>query len=81
MRDVNQALDEHAARALSPAERVRTIDVELMRLNELQKAFFPQAKGREIGAGALIIKIQERRATLMGLNARLKVDPIQLAAG
>jgi hypothetical protein len=59
---------------------VHTIDVELMRLDELQKAFFPQAKGREIGAGALIIKIQERRATLMGLNTPMKVDPIQLAA-
>lgn len=79
VRDIDRALDEHAARAFSSLEPRRTIDLDLMRLDELQKAFFAQAKADEISAAALIIKMQGRRASLMGLNAPLRVDPIKLA--
>jgi hypothetical protein len=61
VRGVHWALDEHVTGPLSPLERMRTIDVDLMRLDELQKAFFPQAKAGEIDAGALMVKTQERR--------------------
>jgi hypothetical protein len=81
--DIHRAIDKRAAVVLSAQNRVRRIYLELQRLDELQVPFQKQAKAGDVASGALCVKIQERRATLMGLNAPLKVDPIALveAAG
>lgn len=41
--------------------------------------FLPTSHSRDDKAANVILKAQERKATLLGLNAPLRVDPIQLA--
>jgi len=44
--------------------------MELVELDELQQAFRDKAlEDRDVAAGVLLIKVAERRATLLGLNA------------
>jgi hypothetical protein len=76
--DVHRAVDAQASATLSAPNRVRMIYLQSQRLEELEAAFMPQAKSGDVASGALVVKIQERRATLMGLNAPLRVDQIQL---
>jgi hypothetical protein len=48
---------------------VRTLAMELVELDELQQAFRSKALvDRDVAAGALLVKVAERRATLLGLN-------------
>jgi hypothetical protein len=77
--DVHRAVDAQASATLSAQNRVRMIYLQSQRLKELEAAFMPQAKAGDVASGALVVKIQERRATLMGLNAPIRLDPIQLA--
>jgi hypothetical protein len=58
---------------------VRAIHVEQARLEMLEEAFLPAAKGGCDKSALVVIRAQERRATLMGLNAPLRTDPIALA--
>jgi hypothetical protein len=48
----------------------RTLALELMRLDQLEMAFEGKAiRDGDVAAGALLVKVAERRATLLGLNA------------
>lgn len=50
-------------------------EMELMRLDELMAAYWPFAVlGTAIKAGEMILKIMDRRARLLGLDAPQKVD-------
>jgi hypothetical protein len=63
--EVHAALDGH------PSDRflVRTLALELMRLDELEETFRVKAhRDQDTAAGALLVKIYERRAILLGLN-------------
>lgn len=77
--DVRRAVDARAAAALSAENRVRMIYLQARQIEELEAAFMPQAKGGDVASGALMHKLMERKATLLGLNAPLRIDPIQLA--
>ena len=47
----------------------RTLAMELVELDELQQAFREKALvDRDVPSGVLLIKVAERRATLLGLN-------------
>lgn len=50
-----------------PAERLREIEAE--RLDMMTTAFFPNAVQGDLGAAAVVLKIMERRAKLLGLDA------------
>ena len=51
----------------------RTLALELMRLDQLEMAFEGKAlRDRDVTAGALMVKIAERRATLLGLNPPIR---------
>jgi hypothetical protein len=76
--DVHRAIDARAAVTLSAQNRLRLIYLQLQRIEELEAAFMPQAKAGEVASGALITKLMERKSTLLGLNAPIRVDPIQL---
>lgn len=78
--DVLRALDAYAIAVLSPQSRVRTIATELAKLSSYEEPFLQQARGGCVASGALCVKIAERRATLQGLNAPIRVDPVQLLA-
>jgi hypothetical protein len=47
----------------------RTLALELLRLDQLEMAFEGKAlEDRDVAAGVLMVKLAERRATLLGLN-------------
>jgi hypothetical protein len=47
----------------------RTLGLELLKLDELEEAFHSKAiLNKDTAAGALLVKIFERRACLLGLN-------------
>jgi DNA-binding transcriptional MerR regulator len=67
--DVNAALDHHPIELNRDTFLKRTLAMELVELDELQQAFREKALGyRDVAAGVLLVKIAERRATLLGLN-------------
>ena len=70
--EVNAALDRHPIELDRDAFLRRTLALELMRLDQLEMAFEDKAlRDRDVPAGVLMVKIAERRATLLGLNPTL----------
>jgi hypothetical protein len=68
--DVNAALDRHPVETDRAKYVRRLLALELVELDELQEAFRDKAiVDRDVASGALLTKIHERRATLLGLNA------------
>ena len=50
----------------------RTLAMELVELDELQQAFRDKAlKDKDVASATLLVKVAERRATLLGLNPPL----------
>src|SRR5215475_14658154 len=67
--DVHAALDRHPIALDRDAYLKRTLALELMRLDQLEMAFEGKAlKDKDVPSGVLMVKIAERRATLLGLN-------------
>jgi len=70
--DVHAALDQHPIERDRDTYLKRTLALELMRLDQLEMAFEGKAlKDKDVPAGMLLIKVAERRATLLGLNPPL----------
>jgi hypothetical protein len=59
--------------------KLHTIELELERLDELQAAFHEKAKAGDPQCAAIVLRIQERRAALLGLDTPTKIDAIQIA--
>jgi hypothetical protein len=78
--DIHRALDRAAQAALTPAARLRGIFIDAARLEHIQQVFIPLVESGDDKAAMVIIRAQERKATLMGDNAPLRVDPIALTA-
>lgn len=55
-----------------PADEVRKIEVD--RLDRMQRAYWPGVLRGDEKAGQLMLRIQERRAKLLGLDAPVKHD-------
>jgi len=69
---VKDALDRHPIEFDRDAYLRRTLALELIRLDQLEMAFGSKAiLDRDVASGVLMVKIAERRATLLGLNAPL----------
>jgi hypothetical protein len=66
---VDEALDRRADAMLSGKHLRRALMLQLARLDELVEVFHPKALGGDPICGALVVKIEERRSTLLGLNA------------
>jgi hypothetical protein len=60
--------------------RLHTIELELSRLDELANTFHPKALQGDVQAAALALKIQERRAALLGVDSPLRIDSAQARA-
>jgi len=72
MDEVNAALDHHPIELDRDTFLKRTLALELVELDELQHAFREKALvDRDVASGTLMVKIAERRATLLGLNPPL----------
>jgi hypothetical protein len=67
--DVHAALDRHPIELDRDRFLKRSLAMELVELDELRHAFRDKALvDRDVAAGALMVKIAERTATLLGLN-------------
>ncbi|HZZ21997.1 MAG TPA: hypothetical protein VFE60_05205 [Roseiarcus sp.] len=64
---------------MTPAARVRDIYLDAARMERAQQIFLPLMEGTDDKAAMIVIRAQERKATLLGSNASLRVDPIALA--
>jgi hypothetical protein len=58
----------------SPTLRQRTILMELERLDAMQKAHYASAVQGAVPATVCVLKIMERRAKLLGLDAPVRID-------
>ena len=67
---VNAALDRHPIELDRDTYLKRALAMELIELDQLQQAFRDKAlEDRDVGSGLLLLKVAERRATLLGMNA------------
>ena len=67
---VNAALDRHPIELDRDQFLRRTLALELIELDALQQAFRAKAlEACDVGSGLLLLKVAERRATLLGMNA------------
>ena len=70
--EVYAVLDHHPIEIDRDKYLKRTLALELLRLDELEEAFRDKAiVDRDVASGALLVRIAERRATLLGLNPPL----------
>jgi hypothetical protein len=64
---------------LTPYNRARVLSIELQRLDELHRVFHRRAvETQDPASGTLCVKISERKACLLGLNAPVRLDATQL---
>jgi hypothetical protein len=64
-----RGLDRHPIELDRDADLKRALALELMRLDQLDMAFEGKAiKDHDVAARVLLVKVAERRATLLGLN-------------
>lgn len=68
-RAITAALDRHESAAVDQYR-----DLEAARLNELQRAVWPLAIGGDLAAVTACVRIIDRRAKLLGLDAPVLVD-------
>src|SRR5262245_50620899 len=79
VQEVHGILDEHASEVLTPHNRARVLLIELERLDELHRVFHKHAvETQDPACGNLCVKISERKACLLGLNAPIRLDATQL---
>jgi DNA-binding transcriptional MerR regulator len=70
--EVNALLDSHPIEVDRDKYLKRVLALQLLQLDELEEAFHDKAiVDRDVPSGVLLIKAQERRATLLGLNPPL----------
>jgi hypothetical protein len=79
LRDIHSALDKAAAAAMTPQARVRDIWLDKSRLEQYEQALVTAALAGDEKAIATAVRVQERKATLMGSNAPQRIDPVALA--
>ena len=77
--DVNAAVDRQMPR-IDNAYRARCLSMDCAALEKLQGRFLAQALTGDVAAGHLVVKVAERRARALGLDAPLKLDVISIAA-
>jgi hypothetical protein len=70
--EVNAVLDAHPIEIDRDKYLKRVLALQLLQLDEIEEAFHDKAiVDRDVPSGVLLIKAQERRATLLGLNPPL----------
>lgn len=65
---------------LDHSYRAQALALDLEMLGELQARTFKTAMTGDIGAGHLLLKIAERRADMLGLDAPTRLDVMQVQA-
>src|SRR5215472_17567035 len=70
--EVHAVLDRHPMEVDRDRYLKRALAMQLLQLDELEVAFRDKAiVDRDVASGVLLVKVAERKATLLGLNAPL----------
>src|SRR5262249_10216765 len=70
--EVHAVLDRHPIEVDRDKHLKRALAMQLLQLDELEVAFRDKAiVDRDVAAGALLVKVAERRAILLGMNASM----------
>jgi hypothetical protein len=75
--DIDAAIDR-VCRPLTAKDRMRIFLLELHRLDELTACYREEALNGNAQAAAVMIKISERRAMMLGYDAPTRVDAVQI---
>src|SRR5215468_6125992 len=68
--EVHEVLDQHPITVDRDRYLKRALALQLLQLDQIEVAFREKAFGeRDVASGMLLVKVAERRATLLGLNA------------
>jgi hypothetical protein len=66
--------------SISEQFRKHTLELELERLDDLERPYYPKAREGNHQSLAACLKIAELRADYLGIRAPVRVDPVQLVA-
>jgi hypothetical protein len=77
--DVNAAVDRKMIQ-VDNRYRVRMTAIDLERLEMLTSRCIDAIVKGSFAAGHLLLKVMERRAKILGTDAPLRIDPIEIAA-
>jgi hypothetical protein len=75
--DVNAAVDGAMVK-VDNAYRLRAMTLDLERLEAMLARFLGDALNGDLAAGHLCLKIAERKAAMLGTDAPVRVDAVQL---
>jgi len=75
--EVDAAVDGKMVK-LNNGYRLRAVALDLERLEAMQARFLRDALNGDLAAGHLCLKIAERRAAMLGTDAPVRVDAVQL---
>jgi hypothetical protein len=79
--EVNAVLDHHPIETNRDQYLRRALALELLHLDELEEAFRDKALvDRDVASSALLVKVSERRATLLGLDDAARPRGLRRAA-
>jgi hypothetical protein len=67
--DVHAIVDHHPIEVDRDQYLKRALALQLVQLDELEVVFREKARAGDTASGMLLVKIAERRSTLLGLNA------------
>ena len=74
--DVERTLDELNRRAVESLDHLRRLELE--RLDEATAAIYPKVKRGDVAAIDRMLKLQERRAKLLGLDVPVRQDSLNV---
>jgi hypothetical protein len=72
---------ERMCAPVSPEMRRQALSLDLARLDQLQESFHEKALAGDVSCAAIVIKISERRAALLGLDVPAHIrgnQPVQI---
>ena len=75
-----EAIIERMCPTIDTQMRAVALALDLERLDELQETFYSDAVKGDVQAAAILLKIAERRSAYLGIDAPVRVDPVQLLA-
>jgi hypothetical protein len=79
VKEVDEAIDR-CCRPIDEPFRLRAIFLELARLDRLTEAFYRKATAGDAPSAAIVLKVNERRSSILGLDvpAGIRRDPVLL---
>jgi hypothetical protein len=79
MKEVDNIVEAHCT-PVTLEQKAKAYELELMRIDQMQLAAYEKARKGNISAIMAVAKLMERRAAMIGYEAPVRHDPIQVLA-